>query len=849
MLLQNIGIKVVQLDFEQDDQQAGDCLIGQRNVHAMQSALIRGDEEVILFNWNSIPPRLWQGLHLTQNHIGQAAVGHFTDFAPRNAPCDPLGNLSRDARNSIENKRWHGMKFKFIKVLAEGGHGYATLWDVVFEDKSVRRVVIKRAINPLTKAFDPHEEARFHLRYDGAQHTTQVIDLYREAMAIRTRMIKNGTFTHSAVRPGKEWKAEEQNCVVFEYMKFGDMVNIMQIVGTRKVQIPAQVLWGIWECLVLGLATIAYTPSNSSGNSSFETWWKDVVSDREEAIAFLDRVEREWKIEHDVHFDLEVFNVLAGHDPATHPNQPVFKLHDLGAWSFNMNHGWESYNEDQIWQLRGPVKLHATTPEQFSKEWDDVYISLPTPVLRQLFGGEDLEKWDGTEVAGRYGIWTNIFLVAKVMESIITGEMCSFPYRTVIHDRTNKPTYGGRLQSPQFHHIDLELRDIVASCLHEKPKDRPRITHLLRNVLDRKQLGFNNEDSESVHRWWETLFEPQQPNPIPSQAPPPANPVKQAVVASAAKGGPAIASHMAQAARNQGVPNQPQVPPHIPPHIQQILNQRRAQPDIKGPPAQPPAQPPVRPPVQPQAPPKVLPHLQHVPTHLRNLPFDQRGTQPGVREPHAQHQAPPQAQAPPQVQAQAPPKHNLRFSFKPNGLGLLLKLLLKLLLEARINVKSSAKSSLKSTGPKPSTKVSTKVSTKADVKVNFEVNVKVSVRASIEFSPEPGLKSNVKLTGLDPSLKFNLKFNLKLSSLKFDLEPSLMFHLTYEGANKMVSKKAPKAKKASRKVPPQKHDAIAEYVKKVLPDMPVAIRNLLTRSQHLESQLEKDGFPVYTFVN
>ncbi|RBR03166.1 hypothetical protein FVER53590_09603 [Fusarium verticillioides] len=759
---QNIRIRTVQLGHEQHQQRPlEDCLIGQRNLHAIQSALIRGDEEVVLFNWNSIPPQLWQDLHLSQHHIGQKAVYPFTAFAPRDAPCDPRGNLSQDARNSIENKRWSGLKFKFVKVLAEGGHGYATLWDVVFEDTSVRRVVIKRAINPSTNAFDPQAEAMFHLRYDGAQHTTQVIDLHREVVAIRTDMLNRGTLTHSAFRNGKEWKAEKQNCVVFEYMKFGDMVNIMQTVTTRKVQIPAQVLWGIWECLVLGLATIAYTPSESSGNSSFETWWKDVVSDREEAIAFLDHVDREWNIEHDVHLDLEVLNVLAGHDPATHPNQPVFKLHDLGAWSFNMNHGWETYNESQIWQMRGPVKLHATTPEQFSKEWDDVLLSLETDSLRQLFAGEDLEKVGGTEVAGRFGIWTNIFLIAKVMESIMTREFSRFPYQTVIHDRTNKPTYGGKLQNPQFHHIDLELRDIVARCLHEKPKDRPRITHLLKNVLDRKQLGFNNESPESVHTWWETLFEPQAPKPIPAQAPPPANPVKQAVVASAAKGGLAIASHMAQAARNQGAPNQP----HIPPHIQQILNQQRAKPKVKGPPAQPPVQPPGQPPVQPPAPPKVLPHLLHVPAHLRNLPFDQRGVQYGPKEPPAQHQAPPQAQAPPQVQPQTPPK----LSFKPIGL--------KLLLKASINVK-------------PSLKVSTEASTEADFKVNVKVNVKASVRASIEFrtepsSPQPGLKSGLqsyfKPAGLDPSLKCNLK----LCNLKFDLEPSLMFLLTYEGANVM----------------------------------------------------------------
>lgn len=100
----------------------------------------------------------------------------------------------------------------------------------------------------------------------------------------------------------------------------------------------------LYWIVVLALATIAYTPSDSSGNSSFETWWKDVVSDRDEALAFLDHVEREWKIEHDVHLDLEILNgkslsnisrrpsanlvclVLAGHDPATHPNQPVFKV-------------------------------------------------------------------------------------------------------------------------------------------------------------------------------------------------------------------------------------------------------------------------------------------------------------------------------------------------------------------------------------------------------------------------------------------------------------------------------------------------------------------------------------------
>lgn len=141
---QHIRIASVNLGFEQDDQEVGDCLIGKRNVIAVQSALIRGEEEVFLFNWKSFPQHLWQYVSpWDQRPIGQETVHHFTDFPKRDAPYDPLGPLSQDARKMIENKRWNGMNFKLIKVLAQGGHGYVTLWDVVFEDKSVRRVVIK----------------------------------------------------------------------------------------------------------------------------------------------------------------------------------------------------------------------------------------------------------------------------------------------------------------------------------------------------------------------------------------------------------------------------------------------------------------------------------------------------------------------------------------------------------------------------------------------------------------------------------------------------------------------------------------------------------------------------------
>lgn len=226
--------------------QSGECHFGLRNLQAIQGALLRGDEHVDILGWPCIPPPMWDHVERAEDTIGKEEVTPFTAIQNLNAPSHPW--FSQDARNKIENKRWHGMKFKFIKVLARGGHGYITLWDVVFDDKSVRRVVIKRAIDPLTNAFDPRKESEFHLRYDGAQHTTQVIDLHREAVAKHTRMIRSGIFTANAIRHGKQWNAEAEKCVVFEYMKFGDMVNIMQTVAARNAQIPDQVLWGIWEC-------------------------------------------------------------------------------------------------------------------------------------------------------------------------------------------------------------------------------------------------------------------------------------------------------------------------------------------------------------------------------------------------------------------------------------------------------------------------------------------------------------------------------------------------------------------------------------------------------------------------
>lgn len=51
--------------------------------------------------------------------------------------------------------------------------------------------------------------------------------------------------------------------------------------------------------------------------------------------------------------------------------------------------------------------------EQVSREWDTLSLRNLPRAAQNMFGGIDFKK--GTECAGRFGIWTSVFLVAKVV--------------------------------------------------------------------------------------------------------------------------------------------------------------------------------------------------------------------------------------------------------------------------------------------------------------------------------------------------------------------------------------------------------------------------------------------------
>ncbi|KAM0498764.1 hypothetical protein ACHAP8_005987 [Fusarium lateritium] len=563
------------------------CQLYRRNKYTIKSALLRGDTSVTLWNCKSLPSREWDLFNLADQEIDKLQIDAYPLIPMPVSDPDPNGVLKADARKDIESLNWYGMKFKFVKILARGGQGYVSLWDIGFDDGSTKRVVIKKALGP---DFNPRKEVEFHLRYNHAEHTTQVVNLRQESLGIHEEMLKKDPSCRPRFGKGHVWDPERMGCAVFEYAPYGDVWKYMEAISPGKREFPNQVLWGIMECYALGIATVSYTPTFEEG-STFEQEYKR-AKELDKVEDLLDHAETAWYSTHDVHLDLEALNVLIGEDPS-HEYQPVFKLHDLGAFSQCMRGQWRTATEAEIWSLRHFPKSHAVTPEQISKEWDDLPIRLPPKDARRRFCGENFEK--GTKCAGRFGTWTNVFLIARVMESMITREIMRYPFRPAPHKKADgsegPQTYGWRLQEQRHAWVDPELRDLICMCLYENPGDRPSPLNMLRAIKKWKDSG--HHDPTELVEWWKDVrgprpvehHQPKAPNansnairqgvidqmgvlalhsvgqPHPKNQPPAAIPPAQPAFMGAAPNQP---QRQGPVQGNQGGANPQQVPPAQP---------------------------------------------------------------------------------------------------------------------------------------------------------------------------------------------------------------------------------------------------------------------------------------------
>lgn len=104
------------------------------------------------------------------------------------------------------------------------------------------------------------------------------------------------------------------------------------------------------------------------------------------------------------------------------------------------------------------------------------------------------------------------------MESVITLFSQVYPFDAFHFDSMDGTqsgnTYGWLLQDPSFSHVDPTLRDLIMRCQLEAPGERPSITSLLREIAIRKMHPFY-ESPEDMAYFWENFFAPSTPEPIP----------------------------------------------------------------------------------------------------------------------------------------------------------------------------------------------------------------------------------------------------------------------------------------------------------------------------------------------
>ncbi|KPM43332.1 hypothetical protein AK830_g3173 [Neonectria ditissima] len=483
-----------------------------RNFFAVQCAILRGDAEVTLHNASSVSFEMRNKLRRThgpdKNHTAPEEY-KFYYVGDRTLRDD----LTDDrVRKVFPNKKFQGFTPEFIKILGAGGFGAATLWRIHFEGGVTRNVVIKISVSD---GFDADEERFWHMRYGGSRHTVQLFDLAKYASMTRDTFKYKNPRAPLKYAEGSIFEDKVVNGIILEHMNRGDLVSVLRKASSHLPCFPNRVLWGIWTCLIKGAAAVAFQPTFAEKNQIFEQEMEQAKAENRLGAFFKD-LEKE-EIAHDVHFDLEESNILIG-DDYKHPTQPVFKLHDFGGFSHMMSENWDTWDEEEYWRNRKPTKMTRLTPEQIHQDWDELSINVPREEGTGRFSGDNLTQ--GNPIAGRFGAWTNIFIIAKTMEAVMTFLYVAHPFTskpyTTLDGTTQAKTYGWRLNKPKYANIDLELRDIVCQCLFERPIDRPGIVSLLRAINRRHQRGFE-ETGEDVKKFWHDFFSPEAAMPVPQQ--------------------------------------------------------------------------------------------------------------------------------------------------------------------------------------------------------------------------------------------------------------------------------------------------------------------------------------------
>lgn len=235
-------------------------LTDDHNLQTVQSALLWSDREVTLEACDASSQKLLREHRYPHDsrrpHYASFKESYRREWNPRRR------RLSRPAvvRHLLASgspKIFDGFELHWVKVLGKGGYGVATLWEAVFEDASTMKVVVKLGLGD---EFEPDMERGWHLRYEGASHIVQAVDLAQTAADKRSAMRQSAGSGGRSIS-GREFDASELNVLTLEYAERGSLTDLLGRKAALGFNFSDKVLWGIWENLVRGVASSAYQPS------------------------------------------------------------------------------------------------------------------------------------------------------------------------------------------------------------------------------------------------------------------------------------------------------------------------------------------------------------------------------------------------------------------------------------------------------------------------------------------------------------------------------------------------------------------------------------------------------------
>lgn len=215
-----------------------------RNMRTLQAALLRGDPEVTLVCrplTKKQEARLRVPFPLDYDHTLPFTVSFSEYFKPFRKVKYQKTNTIKALR--LDESTWDGFGLEWVKIIGQGGYGIATLWEAVFENGIRKKIVIKL---PLKASSNMADELSWHLRYKGASHIVQPIDMKECVRDVRNQL--NGLGIPPVKVIGNELKPDTFGGLILEYAEHGSLLEMMTKAAYYDIYFSNKVLWEIWEC-------------------------------------------------------------------------------------------------------------------------------------------------------------------------------------------------------------------------------------------------------------------------------------------------------------------------------------------------------------------------------------------------------------------------------------------------------------------------------------------------------------------------------------------------------------------------------------------------------------------------